>query len=265
MHDAFDQAVSMIDYVRENLRDDARVADLHCSNVLAVCKQIRSDIKDTNESLRLLREGMTRQDGISAGKKQVARMLYVALTAALRHGAHQGDIGDRSFQRLIHHAGRISDAWINFEPDLESYEQDYEKELRKLIREYRREDIAIARDPVFDGNTQGLHQKERIPRRERRDEDELEEVEQSQANVRLDKGDSTPYVNRERRDSWQWSVSRAWSFWPPSRGAAERTQRLSRPWLRFVDNSVVGLKRIFATGVIERRGEFLEAERVECL
>ena len=198
VHDAFDQAVSMIDYVRENLRDDARVADLHCSNVLAVCKQIRSDIKDTNESLRLLREGMTRQDGISAGKKQVARMLYVALTAALRHGAHQGDIGDRSFQRLIHHAGRISDAWINFEPDLESYEQDYEKELRKLIREYRREDIAIARDPVFDGNTQGLHQKERIPRRERRDEDELEEVEQSQANVRLDKGDSTPYVNRER-------------------------------------------------------------------
>src|ERR1700735_2714242 len=87
---------------------------------------------------------------VSAGKEQVARMLYIALTSTLRHCAHQDDIGNRDFQRIVHHAGRISDAWINFEPDLESYEQEYEKELRKLIREYRREDIAIARDPVFD-------------------------------------------------------------------------------------------------------------------
>jgi len=137
LHNTFDQAVSMIDYVRDNLKEDARVTDRHCSNVLMVCKQIRSDMKDTNESLRLLREGMTRQDGISARKEQVTHMLYVALTAALRHGAHHGEIDNRDFQCIVHHAGRISDAWINFEPDLESYKQEYEKELRKLIREYR--------------------------------------------------------------------------------------------------------------------------------
>jgi hypothetical protein len=67
-----------------------------------------------------------------------------------------------------------------------------------MIYAYFHAVIAIARDPVFDEDVQEFHPRMKALRHERRDEEELEDVELVQASGRLNKSSLAPYINRER-------------------------------------------------------------------